>query len=87
MRAEKVRMYNCKVLGTMTQMMSDMEERYGAQHQMLRTVNTSWSGYYDRLQVFWLPASHTFQQIHGSKISAASTIIICNPNLGYAQLQ
>ena len=85
-RANKSRMLKCKVLGTMTQMVSDMEDRYGAQHEMLRTLNTTWSGYYDRLQVFWLPASDTFQHLHGTRISAASTIILCNPNLGYAQL-
>lgn len=29
-RKSKSRMLNCKVLGTMTQMVSDMEDRYGA---------------------------------------------------------
>jgi hypothetical protein len=45
----KKRMYNCKVLGTMTQMQSDMEERFGAVNEMICTSNTSWTGSYDRL--------------------------------------
>ena len=87
LRQSKSRMLTCKLLGTMTQMMSDMEDRYGAQHEMLTTQNTSWSGNHDRLQVFWLPASESFERLQGTRISAASTIIMCNPNLGYAQVQ
>ena len=85
-KESKLRTLNCKILGTMTQNMSEMEERFGAEHEMLCTSNTSWTGSYDRLQVFWLPASFFYNGMHGSKISAASTIIICNPNLGFAQL-
>jgi len=83
----KKRMMNNKVLGTMNQMMSDMEDRYGAEHGILCAQKSTWTGSFDRLEVFWLPASHSFQNIHGTKISAASTMIICNPNLGFAQLQ
>ena len=40
---KKQRIRKCKVLGTMTQMVSDMEDRFNAQHEMLKTLNTTYN--------------------------------------------
>jgi len=45
---------NCKALGTLPQMMAQMEEQYDGEHQFLKIdKNNALNNY---IQVFWLPA-------------------------------
>lgn len=78
-------MMNCKTLGTLPQMMAQMEEQYDCEHQFLDISKNNGSKNY--IQAFWLPAQKRFEKLHDTYIQANCTMIICNPNMGYAEVQ
>ena len=60
-------------------MSAEMEIRYGCDSQALETPDGH------RLQVYWLPADKRIKAVHNVDIIAANTMIMCNPNMGYAE--
>ena len=69
----------CHTLGTLAQMSAEMEIRYESETQFLQTPDGC------KIQVFWVPADKRVLQAHGVDIVAPNTMIMCNPNMGYAE--
>jgi uncharacterized protein len=40
-----------------------------------------------KIQAFFLPAAKRYERAHDAKIFAGNTMVICNPNAGYAEVQ
>ena len=70
----------CRSLGTLGQMSAEMEIQYYSETQFLETEDGC------QIQVYWLPAANHFQQRHGMEIVAGNTMIMCNPNMGFAEV-
>ena len=69
------------MLGTLVQMSADLEIRYGAEAVFLDTPDG------EKISAYWLPASKRYLDKRGVDIYAQNTMIICNPNMGYAEGQ
>lgn len=74
-------MMNTKMLGTLSQMAADLERMYGAENQLLTTPDGN------KINCFFLPATHQYFKRFGHHIYAPCTMIVCNPNLGFAEGQ
>ena len=69
-------------IGTLPQQRADLELKFNAVTRKLPTRNGA------EINVFWLPASHRFrQQGCPNEVSAPCTMIFCNPNMGFAEMQ
>jgi hypothetical protein len=79
-RAQFRREMSCRSLGTLTQMSAEMEIQFQSETQFLETEDG------DQIQVYWLPAAKRFEQRHGMEIVAGNTMIICNPNMAFAEV-
>ena len=58
-----------------------MQIKYDAKPKMITTPDKH------QIQVIWLPASSHYRKNHEVEIVASKTMIICNPNLGFAEAQ
>ena len=63
-------------------MMAELEIQYDCMTELIPTSDGT------KIQVFWLPAAKRFQKKLGTdaKIYPGNTMIICNPNMGYAEV-
>lgn len=76
MRDSYNRQMTCTMLGTFSQMTADMVKQFGSEQEFLKTHDGCF------IQVFFLPAAKRFENVN---ILANTTMIICNPNFGYAE--
>lgn len=76
MRESYNRQVNCTMLGTFSQMTADMVKQFGSEQEFVETQDKQF------VQVFFLPATKRFDNV---QILANTTMIICNPNMGYAE--
>lgn len=67
------------MLGTLTSVAADLETHYNAENVFLDTKDGN------KINCFWLPATYRYWKNHGQNIYAPCTMIICNPNLGFAE--
>jgi len=58
-----------------------MEEKYQCSYEMIQAGDYFGA----EVQAFFLPASHRTEQRFGYRIHSPFTMIICNPNLGFAE--
>ena len=65
-------------------MMAEMEIQFDCEHAFLDTDKNSRST--EKIHVFWLPAGKRLHKLHGVNILAPNTMILCNPNMGFAEV-
>jgi hypothetical protein len=68
---------NNTTLGTFSQMTADMVLNFHSEQEFLKTPDGFW------IQVFFLPAAKRFDNV---SILASNTMILCNPNFGFAEI-